>query len=511
MVGLSMDGHGGIRESFSSAAGENRPELWLYFQVVAGPHSGLLNAAMGDPDGSDGCFSPYEGTVADPISGQPDWGIVRADYSRYQGTPQPNKFAFDFADDYFEPGDVIHYFYSAVADDNYSENYPTWALSSSLELREHFVQRCLPTAGSTLLLVDDQGGALSWWREGLMYNGYVGYDIYFTQAGSAGQENGLAGRADLVDIAQYQCIIWDSGNLQDYTVCSVGSDDKTEDDVLLTRYLTESDHATGLWMFGDLIANDLGIASPFLNNVLGAQLLYSSIYYKDVTNVVVPKVFAVDPELAYLGGEPSFWVYGGCPEVQDFSLIGVNPAATQASVSHEWEVYTANEVAGIKNLDPDGDGTVLNAQGQTNPVVFHPYSYMQVRDSGYAQSAGQDYARLSVGHVLNLLLNCESNEDPNTVPATPAVTRLLGNHPNPFNPTTTLSFSLAEAGHAKLTIYDISGRLLRVLVNKRLVAGGHDIVWDGKDDRGVSVASGLYFYKLNADNYEASDKMMMLK
>jgi hypothetical protein len=67
-------------------------------------------------------------------------------------------------------------------------------------------------------------------------------------------------------------------------------------------------------------------------------------------------------------------------------------------------VQSSTEVAGIKNLDPDGNGTAVNAQGYTNPVVFHPYSYYQVWDSGYAISAGLDYGRL-VKELVNVSID----------------------------------------------------------------------------------------------------------
>jgi hypothetical protein len=511
IIELNMDGHGGIKESFSSAAGEIRPELWMYFQVVAGPHAGMLNASMGDADNSDGIFSPYEGTVADVVGGEPDWGIVRCDFGYYQGNPQPGKYAFDLADNYFTAGDVIHYFFFARADDGFSENRPEWAQSTTLNLRSFWTQRCLPTAGNLVLFCDDWNGTHFWWSEAFQYNGYAGYDTYSTQAPSSGQENGLAGRATEADISQYYCIVWDSGNLQDYAVCSLGSNDKTEDDVLLDNYLSNATHPTALWLFGDKVANDLGDGSGFLADVLGADLI-SANDYGFVTGVLVPKVSAVDAALSYLGGDPNFWVDGGCPSIEEFALVAVNPSATMATVSHEWEVVSSTEVAGIKNLDPDGNGSGVNAQGFANPVIFHPYSYYQVWDAGYALSAGKDYARLQVGHVMELLLNCGPDVTPDAVDdAIPAYTKLEGNFPNPFNPKTAIRFSLSSSEHVSLAVYDISGRLVKELVNGQMAVGNHEIIWDGKSNTGSKAASGVYFYKMSAGDYSATDKMVMLK
>ena len=94
----------------------------------------------------------------------------------------------------------------------------------------------------------------------------------------------------------------------------------------------------------------------------------------------------------------------------------------------------------------------------------------------------------------------------------PALQTKLGrNYPNPFNPTTTISFSLAEAGPASLRIYNARGQLVRQLANSDFQAGQHNLVWDGRDAAGRTVSSGLYFYRLNTKNYQESRKMVLMK
>jgi flagellar hook assembly protein FlgD len=93
----------------------------------------------------------------------------------------------------------------------------------------------------------------------------------------------------------------------------------------------------------------------------------------------------------------------------------------------------------------------------------------------------------------------------------PAITRLNGNFPNPFNPVTNIRYSLKEAGRVKLNIYNLKGQLVKQLLDTEVSAGDHQVVWDGKDDRGNSVASGIYFYRMQAQNYQATNKMMLMK
>ena len=73
---------------------------------------------------------------------------------------------------------------------------------------------------------------------------------------------------------------------------------------------------------------------------------------------------------------------------------------------------------------------------------------------------------------------------------------MLSSWPNPFNPSTTLVFSLPAAGWVKLTVYDVSGRRVRTLVDGLMVAGEHQLSWDGRDDHATDLPSGVYFAHL---------------
>ena len=83
---------------------------------------------------------------------------------------------------------------------------------------------------------------------------------------------------------------------------------------------------------------------------------------------------------------------------------------------------------------------------------------------------------------------------------------LFPNYPNPFNPTTTLSFSLINNDHVLLEVYDIKGRNIETLVNSKLFVGRHNIRWDGSQ-----YSSGIYFIKLRTENIEMNQKIMLLK
>lgn len=88
---------------------------------------------------------------------------------------------------------------------------------------------------------------------------------------------------------------------------------------------------------------------------------------------------------------------------------------------------------------------------------------------------------------------------------------LAANHPNPFSGGTTLAFSVAGAAPVSLEIFDLAGRRVRQLVAATLPAGRHDARWDGRDDRGAPVASGLYHARLAIGGWSATKRMLMVR
>ncbi|MCL2063719.1 MAG: choice-of-anchor J domain-containing protein [Candidatus Cloacimonetes bacterium] len=93
----------------------------------------------------------------------------------------------------------------------------------------------------------------------------------------------------------------------------------------------------------------------------------------------------------------------------------------------------------------------------------------------------------------------------------PVRTELLGNFPNPFNPDTTIDFNLRSEGHVSIDIFNIRGQKVRSLVNDVLISGHHSVIWNGNDDIGRNVSSGIYFYRLNADGVSETRRMVLMK
>jgi hypothetical protein len=97
------------------------------------------------------------------------------------------------------------------------------------------------------------------------------------------------------------------------------------------------------------------------------------------------------------------------------------------------------------------------------------------------------------------------------VPEPGPVARLLGGSPNPFNPEVTVAFELSRPADCLLSVYDISGRRVAVLVDKFLPAGKHEVSWDGTDSASRPLSSGIFFVLLNAGGDSRSGKLVLLK
>ncbi|MGH7456375.1 MAG: FlgD immunoglobulin-like domain containing protein, partial [bacterium] len=88
---------------------------------------------------------------------------------------------------------------------------------------------------------------------------------------------------------------------------------------------------------------------------------------------------------------------------------------------------------------------------------------------------------------------------------------LAQNYPNPFNPSTKIQFSVLEAGVVQLSVYNLQGQEVRTLVFGQMNPGRHTITWNGRDNSGKIVPSGIYLYKLRVNGFEQTRKMTFMK
>jgi len=118
--------------------------------------------------------------------------------------------------------------------------------------------------------------------------------------------------------------------------------------------------------------------------------------------------------------------------------------------------------------------------------------------------------KVRLGQMEHNIFRLYTDEEQEIVPEIDR-TVLHSNYPNPFNPTTKISFSTPQEGKVNLSVYNIKGQLVKTLINRRIVSGSHIMNWNGQDNVGKRVSSGVYFYKLKTTEKEISKKMLLLK
>jgi hypothetical protein len=148
-----------------------------------------------------------------------------------------------------------------------------------------------------------------------------------------------------------------------------------------------------------------------------------------------------------------------------------------------------------------------NAAGSMARFHLAGFAFEFIRQAGLEKLPRENYLRHTLVWFENVL------DEPIGIDPVAFANNLEDNYPNPFNPTTTIKYSIEDRGQVTLKIYNAAGQLVRTLVNEEQAprAEGFAVPWDGTSNKGEPVASGVYFYQLTAKNFEQTKKMVVLK
>jgi len=230
------------------------------------------------------------------------------------------------------------------------------------------------------------------------------------------------------------------------------------------------------------------------------------------------------------------------------------PSATTPPLTATDVTHTGNKVAAsfASTTPPNNDWLITPVLNNPTQITFWARSYTAqyglerfkvgvsttgTNPSNFTIISGPNYIQAPVdwteytyeieGYTGNVYIGiqCVSNDafiflvDDVTVEGTPLedpnvpvlATDLQGNYPNPFNPETTIRYSVKETSPVTIEVYNLKGQLVRTLVNEVKTAGNYSVVWNGRDNNNQPVSSGVYFYKMNAGKYSSTKKMIMMK
>jgi len=156
------------------------------------------------------------------------------------------------------------------------------------------------------------------------------------------------------------------------------------------------------------------------------------------------------------------------------------------------------QLIGFSRTDSEGNYYISN-------VPTDSYTVSAVK-MGYATSTQDVY--LIGNDFLNLSLMAPTANDDSVLPV---LSGKVSNYPNPFNPNTTISLALAKDSDVTVRIYNVKGQVIKNLLNGKVKAGSHTLQWNGTDDNGSPVSSGIYLVKLQGEGFASSRKMTLMK
>jgi hypothetical protein len=346
----------------------------------------------------------------------------------------------------------------------------------------------------------------------LGYRGY--YDVYDVQ-GYGNTNNQLGGRANVAQCSRYALIIEDDQrsnlvpNIPDGNPANRDTE-KVNQAQWYRDYLAQG--ASGLagvatlWVVGETTAFEKSTNALFTTDM-------------GLSTIVTDQGLNVNPNVSGLGSftftgggvanfaGDVFALNGGCPTIRNYD--GATNAGT-AVMTHRYTFQASN-----------GPGAIIMNKnvGAGWNTIWQGFGWFDIRNAFNTppnSPNGTPDVRL-MRKILNAALpvNCIRAESATDLPDeidAPRVTSLHQNVPNPFNPTTTIKFDLSHDGNVKLQVFDVAGHLMRTLADQKMAKGFNQAVtWNGLDEKGLRVPSGVYFYQLVTDDYTATKKMVMLK
>jgi hypothetical protein len=451
------------------------------------------------------------------VSDDGTWTVIQGEPARSRpGRAAIGKWMFDLNDSLFTRGYKIEYYFSARDNASVETTLPRWARSYG----PCFEFTCLPTKNSDILFVDDFSG------RGSFFGAVQDYwspafaavvppnnqpDRYDVNGPASGVSNGPGSRAKNKHlICAYSTIIWDCGDLDVFTITDGTSrSDKSDDCRMLLDWMNGAVHRTGLWICGDDVAQDLERLTSVQARILmrdrcGVSLVNPS-YFRMTGGIgggVITPIVTGDGNAGifiHSGVPDKFYIFGGCLLINRFDVLD--------KTAHGEYALRYPDAAGKSRYAGVASST-SNSQGFGTKTMWFGFSYMYIRDDVMAGAPDRFELLRDVLNWLERSVDIEPTRSSNA--AEPLAYGLANNYPNPFNPSTTIRYTMKERGLVTIKVYDVAGRLVKTLLDEVRDAGEHAALWDGTNNRGGTVSSGIYFYEMRAKGFGTTKKMILL-
>ena len=217
--------------------------------------------------------------------------------------------------------------------------------------------------------------------------------------------------------------------------------------------------------------------------------------------------FYFDPALA--GAFPD--TVAAMPNFGATAQAAINAAGAGSTILAEAITFTNGPAAPTEVMTSwyTNPGAEIQPDLDTSGEPFD-FSYATTTASYTGSTAGQPLGSL-VWFDMDIITSVENQNPFDSVTDLPSTYNLVGNYPNPFNPTTEIVYNVAQPGNVRLTVYNYLGQKVATLVDKHQASGSYQVTWNGLDDSGRQMSSGLYFYRFEANNFQQTKKMILMK
>jgi len=472
-------------------------------------------------------FDPYR------TSGLPHEGFVYGDSALgNSGDILEHTFSFDLPDTGFlYPGDVLHYFYEGQdevggvvgttllpADTSGFALFPGEPGFVPNRYPQAFTLRALPTLHSAE--PGDQPAILFWhdreewfldeamdaWSSALANLGYregIDYDLYWSHGAFTIARNGIGWRATATQMQHYRTLLYSSGAFETLTMREVDGSERTL--TTLDSWLHFGDKS--MFLTGDSFMHDLnlratGTSLNFISNWIGVLYVQQDICPL-IANQSAPLVRAA-PDNPVFHAITEWIAYGGCPVTRHFDAV--------EAIGNAERLAEFTDPSGLPGDYPYAAAVLKHRADYNNSVIYLPYDFNHImtpqQEAGAKNPAALAARTQLLEEVLYFLGHLGSS--PGTdVPQLERFTVTCS--PNPFNPRIKITFHLPRRSRLAIMIYNVRGELVQTVLDEVRPAGTDHVFWDGTDNRGGEVASGVYFYQASVEEQTITRKISLIK
>ncbi|UCF79637.1 MAG: T9SS type A sorting domain-containing protein [Candidatus Eiseniibacteriota bacterium] len=371
---------------------------------------------------------------------------------------------------------------------------------------------------------DGEGGAIFTWNDGRVAEGDIYAQRLDEYGGSMWTENGVP-VCGVSNIQWLPCLIsdgtsgaiiaWedrrDSGNADIY------AQRIREDGGILPPFVPDPYHSYVEWA-NLLCGNEVAFVCP----CGGGSHIYVSLrdeYGQPMNGAEVTVGFMADCDMCRcepvsavtdVNGEAELYIHAGLDATGGTECCSVTTIVQSMNVTIPWWIPGQGPSTDTRewfSADLNGDCVV---DGTDDYLFLEDYEGVACRTdyvcSGFVDIADYSFFWTHYDHVCSSVIEVQQSRA-----VLSPQSKLVGNHPNPFNPMTRIRFVVSRSGRVVLRVFDIGGRPVRTLLDAWRDAKGYEVTWDGRDDMGNPIASGIYFLKLEAPGHTETKKMVLIR